>query len=120
MSHTHVEPQTYSTVIVVQTKQNGPAAAAILAAGIGSFALGVLTILGDRSVASKSFLAFYRPTGALSGVTTVAIAVWLAAWVLLDRLWKDRNVSLKKVNVVSVVLLALSFLATFPPMTNLF
>jgi len=120
MSYTLLEPKSEGTTTVIQTKQSGPAAAAILAAGIGTLALGVLTILSDKSLASKNLLAFYKPTGSLSGVTTVAVVVWLAAWVLLDRLWKHRDVSLKKVNAVSIVLLAMGVLATFPPITELF
>ncbi|MDR3734844.1 MAG: hypothetical protein P4L10_04820, partial [Acidobacteriaceae bacterium] len=49
---------------------NGPGAAAILAAGIGSFAVAVLTVAADKSALVKNLLAIYKPTGALSGVTT--------------------------------------------------
>jgi hypothetical protein len=36
---------------------------AVLAAGIGSFALAVLACVGDRSAAVKFILVFYKPTG---------------------------------------------------------
>ena len=56
---------------------NGPAAAAILAAGIGCAAVGILSFAGDASDAIGRLLNIYNPTGTLSGVTTVAIIVWL-------------------------------------------
>ena len=56
---------------------NGSGAAAILAAGIGSFALAVLACAGDKLAAVKNSLIFYKPTGPLSGVTTTAIVIWL-------------------------------------------
>jgi hypothetical protein len=42
---------------------NGSDSAAILAAGIGSFALAVLACVDDKSAAVKIILAFYKPTG---------------------------------------------------------
>lgn len=120
MTQAILTPESEGTAAVAQTKQNGAAAAAILAASIGSLVLGVFTILSDRSAAWKSLLTFYRPTGALSGVTTVAILLWLVVWGVLDRLWKSRTVSLKQINVAAIILLTLSLLATFPPIGDLF
>lgn len=56
---------------------NGPAAAAILSAGIGCFALGVFAVIADASKSVGRFFTFYLPTGPLSGVTTTAILLWL-------------------------------------------
>ena len=56
---------------------NGSAAAAILSAGIGCFVLALLAILADNSVLLRRSLVFYKPTGVLSGVTTIGIVVWL-------------------------------------------
>jgi hypothetical protein len=101
-------------------RPNGSAAAAILAAGIGSIILAILTIAADHSAGLKTLFVFYRPTGPLSGVTTVAVVAWILAWLILDRLWFRRDVSLRMVNIVSIVLLVLSLLATFPPIGDLF
>jgi hypothetical protein len=87
---------------------NGSGAAAILAAGIGSFAVAVLTIAADKSVLVKNLLVFYKPTGPLSGVTTGAIVLWLAAWAILEWRWRRKTVPLKPINVVAFVLLGLS------------
>ena len=40
---------------------NGSAAAAILSAGIGSFALAIFSVATDKSTSLKSLAAFYRP-----------------------------------------------------------
>ena len=98
---------------------NGAGAAAILAAGIGSVALGVFTLLADAINGIKSFLNFYSPTGPLSGVTTLAIVVWLAAWFVLAKKWNGRDVAMKWVNGVAFLLLAVGFALTFPPLTDL-
>jgi hypothetical protein len=99
---------------------NGSGAAAVLAAGIGSFALAVLAVAGDKSAAIKSSLVFYRPTGPLSGVTTAAILMWLLTWGILEWRWRNRTVAVGRISVVALALLALSLLLTFPPVVDLF
>jgi hypothetical protein len=99
---------------------NGSGAAAILSAGIGCFALAVLAVAADKSAAIKKALIFYLPTGALSGVSTVAILTWLFAWVALELRWGKRTVAAGMVQVAAFVMLALSFLLTFPPIADLF
>jgi hypothetical protein len=99
---------------------NGPGAAAILSAGIGSFAVAFFAIAADKSSFVKNLFVFYKPTGALSGETTVAILLWLAAWAIFDWRWRKRNVSLPRINVIALVLLGLSLLLTFPPIDDLF
>jgi hypothetical protein len=94
---------------------NGAGAAAILAAGIGCAALGVLAVLGDAFSSIKSLLNFYNPTGPLSGVTTVAIIVWLASWFMLARKWDGRDVALNWVSAIAFILLAVGLFLTFPP-----
>lgn len=101
------------------TIPNGPAAAAILAAGFGCAAVGILAFAGDASDAIGRFLNFYNPTGTLSGVTTLAIVIWLVAWFGLHRLWQTQTVSMLKVSVAAFVLLAVGFLLTFPPFMDL-
>jgi hypothetical protein len=98
---------------------NGPGAAAILAAGIGSFALGLFATLGDAFPVIGKLFIFYRPTGPLSGVTTSAIIVWLAAWLVLGNSWARRTVSMVTVNVIAFVGLLLGLLLTFPPFIDL-
>jgi hypothetical protein len=99
---------------------NGSGAAAILAAGVGAFALAVLAIAGDKSAMVKSWMIFYKPTGPLSGVTTSAIVIWLGCWGLLEWRWRSRSVAIGTVCLVALVLLGLGVLLTFPPVGDLF
>lgn len=94
---------------------NGAGAAAILAAGIGCAALGVLTLLAETFSGIKSFLNFYNPVGPLSGVTTLAIVVWLVSWFVLRQNWNDRDVPMTRITYVAFALLAIGFFLTFPP-----
>ncbi len=98
---------------------NGAAAAAILAAGIGSFALGLLSFIGDVSPAARGAFIIWNPSGPLSGVSTGAIAVWLAAWLLLARLWSAHEVKLGRINLIAFVLLGTGMLLTFPPFVDM-
>jgi hypothetical protein len=94
---------------------NGAGGAAVLAAGIGSFALGALAVLADKSAAIKSRMIFLKPAGPLSGVTTLAIAAWLLAWAILHWRWRGREIALRPVLGAALVLLAAAVLLTFPP-----
>ena len=98
---------------------NGSGMAAILAAGIGCAALGVFAFLGDAVKGIGQFFNFYNPTGTLSGVTDTTIAVWLAAWFVLAKLWGGRDVNVKRISIIAFVLLAVGFLLTFPPFMDL-
>jgi asparagine N-glycosylation enzyme membrane subunit Stt3 len=98
---------------------NGLGAAAVLAAGIGSGALGVFALANDAIPAVGHFFAFYPPSGGLSGVSTCAIIVWLVAWFILARRWSGRTVAMAKVNLAAFVLLAVGVLLTFPPVMDL-
>ena len=99
---------------------NGPAAAALLAGGIGSFAVGLMTVLAEISASLRTALTFSAPVGPLSGKTTVAVIIWLISWVVLGFLWKGKNVDFDRVVLLSFILLGLGLLATFPPFFLLF
>lgn len=98
---------------------NGPGAAAILGAGIGSLALGVSAFAGDASPRIMRAFDFWSPTGPLSGVTATAVLVWLVAWFGLARSWKTRSVNLAWVNFATFVMLIAGLLLTFPPFMDL-
>ena len=98
---------------------NGAGAAAILGAGIGCGAIGVLAFWGDASASMGKTLNFYNPAGTLSGVTTIGILVWLVAWFALDRMWSGKTVEMMKVNMAAFALLAVGFLLTFPPFMDM-
>ena len=93
---------------------NGAAVAALLAAGIGAFAIGLFVILNEAGLYAAP--ALYGPAGGVSGRTTFAVAVWAAAWVVLHRRWAGREVASDKVWWLTLVLIALGVLAAFPPL----
>ena len=99
---------------------NGSGAAAVLAAGVGSFLVAAFALIADKSAAIKSLMTFYKPTGPLSGVTTCGIAAWLMAWLVLDRRWSGRTVAMSRVRAAAFALLILAVLLTFPPIADLF
>lgn len=101
------------------THANGPIAAALLACGIGCFVLGVLAVAGDGSKQLAKLLNFYNPTGPLSGVTTVAIVIWLVAWAILAARWRAKQIAFGRISAAAYVLLALGLLLTFPPFGDL-
>lgn len=97
-----------------------PAAAATLAAGIGVLVIGLLTSLAAASPEIKDALNFYRPSGALTGKTTLGVISWLVAWGVLHQAWRDREVDYRRVLLVSVALTLLGGLLMFPPIFELF
>jgi hypothetical protein len=91
----------------------GPAAAALLAAGVGAAALGLFTTLAEASEGFKDWLAFTDEVGPLSGKTTYAVAVWLVAWVVIHWLVRPKALT-RTVLIVTAVLVGLGVLGTFP------
>ncbi len=98
-----------------ETSTNGEAAAAILAAGIGSLALGFVTAVTEVAGSLRSMLVFYRPAGPLSGRAILAVVVWLASWLILHFLWKSRQVDFAKIYFWTLVLVVLGLVGAFPP-----
>jgi hypothetical protein len=112
--------QNTSASVPSATCSNGAGAAAILAAGIGAYCVGFFALIADQVPAIKSMMIFWRPTGPLSGVTTCAIVVWLAAWAILHLRWRNRSVALARISAGAFALLIIGLLLTFPPIADLF
>jgi hypothetical protein len=98
---------------------NGGAAAAVLATAIGVCTLGILALAGDAFPAVAHALNIWNRTGPLSGVTDLAIIVWLATWFALARRWTARNLDFGRINVLALVLITVGLLLTFPPFMDL-
>jgi hypothetical protein len=98
---------------------NGLVAAAMLAAGIGCFFLGLNTSLAQGSKVISGMLNFYNPVGPLGGKTIVAVVVWLVTWAILASKWKDRSADFGKIYKVTLILVGLGLLGTFPPFFDL-
>jgi hypothetical protein len=101
------------------TPPNGAAAAALLSAAIGSFALGVLALIADAFGTVGRAFSIWRPTGPLSGVTDAAIIVWLITWFTLSRRWAGRDLTFGRINRIAIALFAAALLLTFPPFMDL-
>jgi hypothetical protein len=96
---------------------NGASVAAVLAAGIGAFAMGLLVIASEAGIFSAP--AIYSPAGGLSGRSTFAVIIWLAAWLILHARWKNRNVEASGVFKWSLALVVMGIVMTFPPVWSL-
>jgi fluoride ion exporter CrcB/FEX len=100
-------------------KPDGPAAAAMLAAGLGIFTLGLLTVLAEASVPLHDWLEsaweMGRGVGPLAGKTTIAVIVWAVSWIMFGLLWRKKDPNLRTWFTVSVGLGILGALGTFPP-----
>ena len=106
--------------LVAAPKANGPAAAAILAAGIGCFSLGLLVIFSEAIPSLKNALTFYAPVGPLSGKTIVQVVVYCIAWATLAYAWRGRNVAFARVYAATLVLIGLGLIGTFPLVYEVF
>ena len=101
-------------------KPEGPIAAAIIAGGVGAAVLGVVTTLAEASAGVKDWLQWSDRVGPLSGKTILAVAVWLVAWAVLHVVLRGRPYETRRALVVSLVLIALGVLGTFPTFFQLF
>lgn len=100
---------------------NGPSWAAILSAGIGCASFGIITDCAEVNARINDALAWYRPAGGLSGVAGCAIIIWIVSWALLNGRWKHRRlVATRGIMVLSLMLVLIGVLATFPPFYELF
>ena len=96
---------------------NGAAMAAVLSAGIGAFTVGLVVLINEAGLVAVPSL--YAPAGGVSGRTTAAAVVWLAAWVALHYRWRGREIDATRIDMWTLVLTGLGVLATFPPIWKL-
>lgn len=100
--------------VTYEDKPEGPIAAAIIAGGIGSLALGFFTVLAEASKGAKDALNLYNPVGPLAGKTVFAVVIWLLSWGVLHFIYRDKPLETRKALVVALVLMGLGVLGTFP------
>ncbi|HSL72668.1 MAG TPA: hypothetical protein VK864_20625 [Longimicrobiales bacterium] len=101
----------------VEAHPNGAALAAVLAAGIGGFAMGLVVILNEVGVFEAP--ALYAPAGGVTGRTTLAALIWLIAWAILHAAWKHRQMRAQPVQSLTLILILLGLVLTFPPVWGL-
>ena len=103
-----------------ETVNSGIAAAAFVAAGIGCAVLGLLTTLAQISEGVKNLLNWWNPAGPLSGKSGVAVIIWIASWIVLHMLWKNKQVTVRRALTVTLVLIAAGTIGTFPTFFEMF
>lgn len=95
-------------------RPTGPAAAVMIAAGLGSLVLGLLTTLSEASVAVHDFLELSGAVGPLSGKTIISAGTFFASWAALAVVWQRADFPLRRVALITTLLVALGLLGTFP------
>jgi hypothetical protein len=95
-------------------RPEGPIAAAILAGGIGCLTLGILTTLAEASTSIKDWLQWSDRVGPLSGKTAMAVIIWLVVWAVLHAIYRNKPFETRRALVISLVLVALGVVGTFP------
>jgi hypothetical protein len=122
------------TALQTSTKPNGPVAAAFLAAGVGSLAMGIGVLLNEASATIKSaigidfnaFLQFDKSiglgsgVGPLSGKVALAVIAYAVSWIVFHLWLRGREVPFRPYFIASLVLVGLGFALTFPPIFMLF
>ena len=106
----------------VTEKVNGPVSAAQLAGGIGSAAMGLITLayeINDKSAFAKS-MTWNKGVGGLSGKSGWAIIIFFVAWAILHYVWKDKETNFTTISSIAIALLVVGLLGTFPPVWELF
>jgi len=103
-----------------EMEPNGGIVAAAVAAGAGCAALGVLTVACAASTEFADLLTLYAPSGPLTGKATVAALLYVIVWVNLHFRLRDRELSLSKGFLLTMLLLAVGLVGTFPPVYQLF
>jgi hypothetical protein len=101
-------------------RPDGPLAASLVAAGIGAFALGLLTTLAEASAGFRDRLVLNAGVGPLSGKTVWATVIFFLAWGILFARLRNRDGMLRSATFAFVVLTVLGLLGTFPLFFQLF
>jgi hypothetical protein len=99
---------------------DGPAAAAMLAGGIGSAVFGLITLFSEVSAAFGKSLNWVNPVGPLSGKSMLGVAAFFVAWAILHYAWKDKDTNFSRISTIALALLVVGLIGTFPPFWHLF
>jgi len=120
MTVTNVPPQVKTAEKTSAKVAIGVASAAFLSSGIGTLVIGLLTTGAVLSEGLKNALNWWNPAGPLSGKTGVGVIAWLVSWAILHTIWKDKEMDFNKVFMVTLILIGLGFILTFPPVFEAF
>lgn len=76
--------------------------------------MGLLTSLAQASTSAKTFLTLSTAVGPLAGKAVFAVVIWLVAWLILHLTLRKSNVEFKTALTITLILVALGLLGTFP------
>jgi hypothetical protein len=99
---------------------SGQAVAALISSGIGTLFIGLMTTGAEASAGLKEFLKWSDPVGPLSGKIGVSLIVWLISWIVMHQLFKDKESNLARAFTITLILIALGIVFTFPPVFEAF
>ncbi|MCL5997104.1 MAG: hypothetical protein M1546_13760 [Chloroflexi bacterium] len=101
-------------------RPNGPVAAALLAGGIGSAALGVVTTLAEASVGFRNSLNWFNPVGPLTGKALIGTIAFFLSWLILGFALRGKEVNFNRYATIALILLVIGLIGTFPLFFELF
>jgi hypothetical protein len=107
--------QTKSTATTEISVADRAVGASMIASGIGSLVLGIAIVLAEVSPDIKSFLTWNKGVGPLIGKTGVSVIAFVLSWVVLHYVFQRKATNLTTSFIITVVLLVLGLLLTFPP-----
>ena len=114
------EPAPVTPASIESDPPSGPVAAVLIAVGIASLCLGLLTTLAEADAGIADTLNFDASVGPLYGKVVVTIITLFFFWAILSiALWR-RRVPLRPIALGTGVLIACGFLLTFPKFFELF
>jgi hypothetical protein len=93
----------------------GAIVAALLAAGIGCAVFGACVVGAAASEDLEALLTVSESVGPLSGKGLAAVVVWLASWAVLRLLLRRRDVSFTTGFRLTLLLVGVGLVGTFPP-----
>ena len=94
--------------------------ASMIGSGIGALVLGIAIVLAEVNTGIKTFLTWNSGVGPLSGKTGVSVIAFIVSWVILHYAFQRKAISLMTSFIITVVLLVLGLLLTFPPVFTSF
>ena len=103
-----------------ELEPNGGIVAAVVAAGVGCAALGACTVAAAAYPSFSEFLTLYAPSGPLTGKAVVATIIYLIAWLNLHARLRERELSLFRAFLLTMALLGVGLVGTFPPVYQFF
>ncbi len=94
------------------TQSVGAAMAAFVAAGIGSFAMGLVVILNAFNLIGAP--ALYEPAGGVTFRTSAGVVIWLVAWAMLHARWKSRDLDVARMHRITIALVVAGVVLCLP------